>query len=46
MNTTTTVPAPAPDFEAPAITDCNLYVLVALGGLPALKAARVPEEAK
>lgn len=41
-----TTPSPGPDFAAPAVIDCNMYVLVALGGeaLPALRARdRLPE---
>lgn len=42
----TTIPAPAADSELSAITDLNLYVLVALGDLPALKTPLLPSGCK
>jgi len=42
----TTIPAPETEFEAPALNDYNVYVLVALGGeaLPTLRAPKVPTD--
>jgi hypothetical protein len=40
----TTRPAPRTEPEAPAINELNIYILVALGGLPALKPPRVPSQ--
>jgi hypothetical protein len=38
----TTVPAPRTEPEAPAINELNIYILIAIGSLPALRAPRVP----